>query len=500
MTQRMLTMIFCLSAFFVAIAPGIRDAAQVLAQSGPAMVKREEWPWPSGDRANSAVLVERLTPIDVRRSAEFSYEIRLTNLTRRAMDGLTLTERFPGGFQARSFTPEPSRREREVCLWTLRELAPGVAYTIRVTGSTDQPQELNWCATLSVDAAICSSTKVVEPRLALIKSMPPEVLICEEIPIRMTVSNTGSGTARNVQVTDTLPAGLTLPDGKNGMLFNVGDLAGGQSRDLAAIARATRPGQFRNPAMAKEEGGGPGVEASATTIVREPKLVVTKTGPNRRFLGRSATFDISVQNVGDGPARDTILVDNIPGGVDIVSADDGGRASGGQISWSLGTLPPGAGKTVHVTLKPTQIGRITNTATARALCTEASATATLEVQGIPAILLEVIDVEDPIEVGGNITYEIVVTNQGSSAGTNIVLECTLPTEQQFVSATGATQGVAAGNAVRYAPLASLAPKMRAKYVLTAKALKAGDVLFKVSMTSDQTDSPVEETEATRFYE
>lgn len=464
------------------------------------MVKREEWPWPSGDRASSAVLVERVTPVDVRRGTEFSYEIRLTNLTRRPMDRLTVTERFPAGFQARGFVPEPTRRDHDVCLWTLRELSPGVVYTIRVTGSTDQPQELSWCASLSLDAAICSSTKIVEPRLALIKTMPPEVLICEEIPIRMTVSNTGSGIARTVQVTDTLPAGLIFADGKNGMLFNVGDLAGGQSRDLVAAARATRPGQFRNPAIAKEEGGGPGVEASATTIVREPKLAVTKTGPNRRFVGRSATFDISVQNVGDGSARDTVLVDSIPSGVEMVSADAGGRVAGSQVTWNLGTLAPGAGKTVQVTLKPLQVGRMTNTATARALCTEASASATLEVQGIPAILLEVKDVDDPIEVGGNVVYEIVVTNQGSAVGTNIAIECELPGEQQLVSATGAMQGQLQANLIRFAPLPSLAPKMRAKFLVTAKAIRPGDVRFKVSMKSDQTDAPVEETEATRIYE
>lgn len=479
---------------------GLIVAGHVSAQTGSPLMKRDEFPWPSGDRASSAVLVERLTPVDVRRGSEFSYEIRLTNLTKRAMDGLTLTERLPAGFTLRGTQPEPTRRDRDLCHWTLRQLAPNVAYTIRLTGSTDQPQDLSWCATLSSDAAVCSSTKIVEPRLTLTKSMPAEVLICEEIPIRMTVTNTGTGTARNVQVTDTLPAGMILPDGKNGMLFTVGDLAGGQSRDLAATARATRPGQYRNPATAREEGGGPGIDASAVTIVREPKLVVTKSGPNRRFVGRTATFDITVQNTGDGPARDTLLVDNVPAGVEIVSATGGGRISGSQISWNLGTLPPGVGKTVQVTLKPNQIGRLTNTASVRALCTESSASATLDVQGIPAILLEVVDVEDPIEVGGNVTYEIVVTNQGSSAGTNIALECTLPGEQQFVSATGATQGTAQNNVVRFAPLASLAPQMRAKFVLTAKGLKSGDVRFKVSMTSDQTDSPVEETEATRFYE
>ena len=104
-----------------------------------------------------------------------------------------------------------------------------------------------------------------------------------------------------------------------------------------------------------------------------------------------------------------------------------------------------------------------------------------------------------IEVGSNETYEIVVTNQGSADGTNIVIECTLPAEQAYVSAKGPTKATVAAKVVKFAPLPVLAPKAKAKYVVVVKGTSEGDVRFKVKLTSDQITSPVEETESTHIY-
>ena len=72
--------------------------------------------------------------------------------------------------------------------------------------------------------------------------------------------------------------------------------------------RSGRTGEFTNTASATEEGGL-SAEASVTTVVRQPVLAVTKTGPELRYLGRSATYEITVGNTGDAPARDLMKVD-----------------------------------------------------------------------------------------------------------------------------------------------------------------------------------------------
>ncbi|MCC7408714.1 MAG: DUF11 domain-containing protein, partial [Phycisphaeraceae bacterium] len=119
---------------------------------------------------------------------------------------------------------------------------------------------------------------------------------------------------------------------------------------------------------------------------------------------------------------------------------------------------------------------------------------------IAAVLLEVVDEADPIQIGDVETYTVVVTNQGSAAETDIQIVCTLEDAMQFVSATGVTAGTASGRTVTFAPLAELAPKAKAVWKLQVKALKPGDIRFKTSMTTEQLTRPVEETEATNFYE
>ena len=52
----------------------------------------------------------------------------------------------------------------------------------------------------------------------------------------------------------------------------------------------------------------------------------------------------------------------------------------------------------------------------------------------------------------------------------------------------------------FAPLKSLAPKVKVTYRVVVKAVGTGDVRFKVSLTSDQMTSPAEETESTNIYE
>ena len=70
-----------------------------------------------------------------------------------------------------------------------------------------------------------------------------------------------------------------------------------------------------------------------------------------------------------------------------------------------------------------------------------------EWKGYPALLIEVIDTEDPLLVGEETTYVIQITNQGTAADTNVALEVQLPAGLSLVSAAGDTQGTIAGNNV-----------------------------------------------------
>jgi hypothetical protein len=54
--------------------------------------------------------------------------------------------------------------------------------------------------------------------------------------------------------------------------------------------------------------------------------------------------------------------------------------------------------------------------------------------------------------------------------------------------------------VKFFPLSSLAPKAKAAWRVVVRAVRPGDVRFKVVLNVDQLTRPVEETESTHLYE
>lgn len=230
-----------------------------------------------------------------------------------------------------------------------------------------------------------------------------------------------------------------------------------------------------------------------------PLVEISKTCPGLRYLGRDAVSEITVVNKGSGPAINVVVTDTLPSNATFVSADNGGQRQGGSVVWNLGTLDAGKSAVMHVTVRCTQMGTIRNLARVT-YCAAAEAVCETVVKGIPAILLECEDNPDPVEINTQTTYTITATNQGTQTGTNIVIECTLPPEQEFVEAAGATKATVSGKTIRFAPVPAVAAKGRAVFKVTVRGIKAGDSRFEVNMTSDQLTSPVRETESTNIYE
>jgi len=211
-------------------------------------------------------------------------------------------------------------------------------------------------------------------------------------------------------------------------------------------------------------------------------------------------YSIKVTNRGSGPANAVSITSPLPSGTAFVSASNGGRLNGNMISWPTVRIPRNNSTQLTVQVRPTNTASIRASATANDECAQpASNSAVTAVKGVSAILLEVVDNPDPIEVGQTTTYTVSVTNQGSAEDTNIRLVCTIEDSQSYISSSGATSGSHSSGTVTFAPLSSLAPKARATWTVTVKGISASDTRFKVSMKSDQLGRPVEETEATQVY-
>ncbi len=445
--------------------------------------------------------ITKSAPATATVNEQFAYNIEVSSLSASPAPDMVLTDNLPDGIEYISSQPQADVSGRTLT-WRLGTLAGNSKTSVSIQVKGTRTGKYTNCAQVSGGQGLrceaCADTVVNAPALQLEKQCPERVLICEEIPYTIIVRNTGDAPAQNVVVNDDLPAGLQTQQGRNSVTAKIGTLEPGQAKQVKFTAKASKGGEYTNRATATADGGL-SAEASCKTVVGQPALAITKNGPATRFIGRPVQYDISVKNAGDIDAVNTVVTDTLPQGAQFVEATAGGQYADGRVTWNVGTLAPGASKDMSVTVKFATAGDVKDVVTATATCTEANAEASTKIEGIPAILLEVIDIEDPVEVGGNTTYVIVVTNQGSANDNNIVITAILPDEQDLVDAKGPVDSKVDGKTITFEPYATLAPKAKIEYRVSIKALKAGDVRFKVSLKSDMIQRPVEETESTHLY-
>jgi uncharacterized repeat protein (TIGR01451 family) len=231
-----------------------------------------------------------------------------------------------------------------------------------------------------------------------------------------------------------------------------------------------------------------------------PALVIACSAPKQLLPGRPARVCITVVNSGNSPEPKVTVTLPVPDGAAATSFTDNGSISNGVITWEIANLAAMRGKEICCTLDVGAPGNISFHPAARgSIAGPARSGCETKVVGMTGILLEVIDLADPIEVDKEATYVIKVTNQGSAPGTNIRLVCTLPESEEYVSGKGDTTITAENGVLTTAVLPVLAPKAAATWEVTVKANQAADARFKVELTSDQFEKPIIESESTQLY-
>jgi uncharacterized repeat protein (TIGR01451 family) len=229
-------------------------------------------------------------------------------------------------------------------------------------------------------------------------------------------------------------------------------------------------------------------------------LAIDCSAPGQAIVGRRFEVCLTVTNKGTATEPRTTLLLQTPAEARQADAALPGTVTNGNAVWTILDLKPGTARLVCATFLSQQTARLAFTATAKgATGNPATTSCDTQVVGVPAILLETADLNDPIQVGEAVVYQVRVTNQGSAPATNLKVVCKLPDSEEFVSGSGPTQVSAQDRAVTMETLPVLDPKSQATWLVTVKALKADDARFKASASSDQFEKPIQRDEATRLY-
>ncbi|MCA9395123.1 MAG: DUF11 domain-containing protein [Candidatus Omnitrophica bacterium] len=456
--------------------------------------------YPTGKISTSSLLLEKSYPRTVRLGTEYSYKIMVTNLTDLTLQDVSVSEIIPAGFELISASPNYTSKSGDQTIWDVGAMDPNATITLTLKGKATSKDQLPCCTSADyANPALCSVSDVVTPDIAVALKAPAEVTTCDRIPLEYTVTNTGDSLLSDVAVMATLPSGVTTPDGKSAVSIDVGELSAGQSKRVVAYGKARSAGTYNFNAKASSNAASAMAGQQSTRVVQPGVTVAAEVDRNTTYAGRPVMFTFTVQNNSSTPTNDTVLQAKLSSGLDPFSPSDGGRASGNNLTWNIGTLAAGAKKSVTVKAVGKDIGGAMAEAMAQATCTDVQQdTVQTMVKGIPALLLEVVDLIDPIEKGGQETYVVTVTNQGTAKATNIKIKAMLE-GMAHIGTTGVTNSSLSGNTIMFSPLPALAPKEKAQWNIKVSGEKTGDLRFKVSMESDDLTRPVEETESTYVY-
>lgn len=446
------------------------------------------------------VVIQKFAPPAVQVGKPALYRIAVKNIGPVPAHGVEIRDQIPRGAQLLETQPRASRSTDGDLVWDLGTLKPGDEIAVEEQLMPIAEGEIGSVATVRIAADATARSVATKPELVVKCSVPPKVLIGEEVIMNIAVSNPGSGIATGVVLSEKVPPGLQHPAGAE-LEYEIGELKPGETRQIQLAMLAVRAGVVANVIKAHGEGNLR-TEDRADLHVIAPQLDVNLEGPKRRFLEREATYQLFVSNPGTAPARQVELVAHLPRGLKFVSANNAGQYEPATqtVHWLLEELPANDSDKVELVTLPIEAGeqkiRLMGKAD-KGLAAEREQPVLIE--GVAAIKFEVVDVNDPIEKGGETIYDIHVVNQGSKAATNVRIAAVLPAGMKAIMAEGPTRHTMEPSRVQFEGLARLAPKADTHYKIRVKGLQPGDLRMRVQLMTDELQEPVTKEESTRVY-
>jgi hypothetical protein len=387
-----------------------------------------------------------------------------------------------------------------VLLWELGNLLAKQERKLVIKMSSPQRGDLSCQAWVTFTGSSVMKVQAREPKLVVKMQAPEKVILGEPVNVVMTVSNPGDHAADQVKIAASLGEGLETIRG-NRLNYDIGALAPGDTRTLTVPCIAKAVGPQTCEATAQGDGNLQAADKTVLTII-QPRLDLAFSGPKLRYLDRKAVYSFKVTNPGDAAASNVFLMESVPVGFKFVSAENGGQydEETRTIKWFLGEIAPAQAKEVRCELLAIAQGEFTHKAVAHgARGMKSEQELRTAVEGLSAILMEVVDVEDPVEVGGETAYEIKITNTGSKAEGDVKLVCSIPPQMKLKSIAAPVKYEVVGNEVQFQSLSKLSPRADVVFRVVVIAETKGDARFKASLTTATLVEPVIKVEPTKVY-
>ncbi len=489
------------------------------------------------------------SPVNAGDQVGFTVEVKNTGTG--LAKGVTLNDPLPGGsgsgvtWAVDSSTGTPAQfvlagsKGSQTLTLASSTLAAGADYTVHITASTSASE----CGVYD-NTATLTTTNANDPNPASAEEVcnPAHVTITktadaspvnagDTVGFTVEVKNTGTGLAKGVNLSDSLPGGsgsgvtwavdgstgtpakfvLAGAQGSQTLTLASGTLAAGADYTvhITAMTSASECGVYDNTATLTTTNANNPNPASAEEVCNPAHVTITKTADASPVnAGDQIGFTVEVKNTGTGLAKGVNLSDSLPGGSGsgVTWAVDGSTGTpakfvlaGAQgiqtLTLASSTLPAGADYTIHITAttSATECGVYDNTATLTTTNANNPNPASAEEVCNPAhVTITKTADASPVNAGDTIGFTVEVKNTGTGVAKGVTLSDSLPGG----SGTGVTWAVdgSTGTPAKFVLAGSQGSQTLS---LASNTLAAGaDYTIHITATTSATECGVYDNTAT----
>jgi uncharacterized repeat protein (TIGR01451 family) len=357
-------------------------------------------------------------------------------------------------------------------------LAPGASKQVEARLLASETGQLGSRATAQVEGeeqarSNYAATEFRQAELDVAIEGPDAEYINRPMNYTIRVKNVGNATAHNGQLVVDLPEGIEVV------------------RKGEVVVDPTVPTEQSDeePEEAARQFGVPTPAAAVSGILQaesiEPQVQeAAENAGTRRQRGRVGEEGRAARPEADVPST-----------------------ANGSLQWELGNVAPDQEAVIRFTAIGRQKGDHKFESTATFLCeagededVTTTANLTSEIIALPALLLAAVDDEDPIGLDGEVTYTVVVMNQGDADDHDVEVTAKLPEELEYLNSSGDTDGEHKEGEVRFEKIDKLSPGERATWKIVAQAKEEGDVRFSAELRSESLKQAATSEEPTRLFQ
>ena len=251
----------------------------------------------------------------------------------------------------------------------------------------------------------------------------------ENVAYTIVVSNDGISDAKQVVITDTLAKGLKFLGANYNGVYDENthtvkwtlDIDADKTVELKVNVTVEDYGVLVNRVTVGDKTSS--VDIAVPEIIPDKTANVTDAN-----FGDNVTYTVTVTNDGDVDASQVVIVDQLGNGLKYVSSSDGGvwDEKTNTVTWIV-DLAAGKTKTLNVVATVVGYGNVTNSLAV------GNKTSKINVN-VPEITPnKTVDNKNP-NFGDNVTYTIVVSNDGAADAKNVVVKDILAPGFKFIEA------------------------------------------------------------------